>query len=251
MENFFTVKKILSFFIEPFGLILFLFALGLLHLYRNKFTKAKFYISFSFLLLFLFAYPPFSNFLVKGLEDVYPKFEPTDENISYIHVLGNGNNDDMTQPLSSIIGDTSLKRVIEGVELQKRFPNAKLIFSGYEGDTKLANGVVNSRMAQSLGVKESMIIVDSQARDTKDEVLFDKQGMGKKHFIVVTSAMHMLRAVKLFRDNGLDPIPAPTDFKRRNITTIWMKPDIQTLQNSQKAMHEYIGLLWAIFTKSS
>jgi uncharacterized SAM-binding protein YcdF (DUF218 family) len=62
---------------------------------------------------------------------------------------------------------------------------------------------------------------------------------------VVSSATHLLRAIKLFKDQGLDPIPAPTDYKKRNIKTYLIKPDIETFKNSQIAIHEYMGLLWA------
>ncbi len=246
MDTLFILKKTVSFFVEPFGFVLFLFLLGLYYLYRSRFTKAKIFLSFSFVLLFLFSYPPFSNLLVENLEEIYPKFDSTDTNISYIHVLGNGNNDDTTQPLSSMIGDTSLKRVVEGVLLQKNHPTAKLIFTGYKGDMTLANSDVNAKMALSLGVPTKDIIMNSKAQDTKEEALFAKSVVGKKPFILVTSATHMLRAVKLFRDNGLNPIPAPTDFKKQNIRSFWMKPDIKSFENSQVSMHEYIGLMWTI-----
>lgn len=246
MDTLFIVKKTLSFFIEPYGLILFFLLLGLLALFRRKLGKAKFFFSSAFVLLFFFAYPPFSNFLVKGLEDVYPKFEPANEKITYIHVLGSGNNDDTTQPLSSMIGDTSMKRVVEGVLLQKHYPGSKMIFTGYAGNTKLPNAIINSKIAQMLGVKEEDITTNSKAKDTKDEAVFAKRTAGEKPIIVVTSAMHMLRAVKLFRDQGLDPIPAPTDFKRQNITTYLMVPTVDSFKNSQMAMHEYIGMIWTI-----
>lgn len=246
MDTLFIVKKTLSFFIEPYGLILTFLLFGFFSLYGKKLGKAKFFILSAFVLLLLFAYPPFSNFLVKGLEDVYPKFEPENEKIAYIHVLGNGNNDDTTQPVSSMIGDVSMKRVVEGVLLQKHYENSKMIFTGYEGNTNLPNAMINARLAQMLGVKEEDITTNSKAKDTKDEAIFAKRTAGEKPIIVVTSAMHMLRAVKLFRDQGLDPIPAPTDFKRQNIKTYLMPPTVESLKNSQTAMHEYIGMIWTI-----
>lgn len=246
MDTLFILKKTVSFFVEPFGFVLFLFLLGLYYLYRSRFTKAKLFLSFSFVLLLLFSYPPFSNLLVENLEDVYGKFEPTDANISYIHVLGNANNDDTTQPLSSMIGNTSLKRVVEGVLLQKKYPNAKLILTGYSSDSNISCAEINSQMALVLGVPKSDIIINPNPKDTKEEALFTKSIVGDKPFILVTSATHMLRAVKLFRDKGLNPIPAPTDFKKQNIKSFWLKPDIESFENSQVAMHEYIGLMWTI-----
>ena len=249
MDSLFILKKILSFFVEPFGFVLLLFFIGLFALYRGRFTKAKLYLSFSFILLFLFAYPPFSNLLVDNLEKIYPKYDTTDANISFIHVLGSGNNDDAEQPLSSMLNEASIKRVVEGVLLQKEYPKAKLIFTGYEGDTSVSNAEVNSKMALALGISSENMIINPKPKNTKEEVDFDKRIVDDKPFIVVTSATHMLRAIKLFKDQGMNPIPAPTDFKKCNIKTFLMKPDIQTFSNSQTAVHEYIGFLWAILVR--
>jgi uncharacterized SAM-binding protein YcdF (DUF218 family) len=184
--------------------------------------------------------------LITNLEDVYPKFDVKDANISYIHVLGSGNNDDnVTQPVSSILNDASMKRVVEGVLIYKQCPKAKLIFTGYAGETTLANAQANAHMASLLGVDEKDMIINPVPKDTKEEVLFAKTIVGEKPFVVVSSATHLLRAIKLFKDQGLDPIPAPTDYKKRNIKTYLMKPDIETFRNSQIAIHEYVGLLWA------
>ncbi len=245
MEFLFFIKKFITFFVEPFGIVLFLFSLGLYFLYKSSYKKAKLFTSLSFLLLFLFAYPPFSNMLVTNLENRYPKFESTDLNVSYIHVLGNGNNDDYTQPLSSMVSAAGLKRVVEGVMIQKRYPGTKLIFTGYEGSTTLANAVVNSDIASALGVDKKMMIVNPKPHDTKEEALFTKSVVNDQPFILVTSATHMPRAMKLFKDLGMHPIPAPTDFAKQKIDSIFYKPNIEAFADSQRAIHEYIGILWA------
>ncbi len=245
MEFLFFIKKFITFFVEPFGIVLFLFSLGLYFLYKSSYKKAKLFTFLSFLLLFLFAYPPFSNMLVTNLENQYPKFESTDLNVSYIHVLGNGNNDDYTQPLSSMVSAAGLKRVVEGVMIQKRYPGTKLIFTGYEGSTTLANAVVNSDIASALGVDKKMMIVNPKPHDTKEEALFTKSVVNDQPFILVTSATHMPRAMKLFKDLGMHPIPAPTDFAKQKIDSIFYKPNIEAFADSQRAIHEYIGILWA------
>ncbi|WP_345993589.1 ElyC/SanA/YdcF family protein [Sulfurimonas sp. HSL-1716] len=187
--------------------------------------------------------------LVTNLENRYTKFESTDLDISYIHVLGNGNNDDYTQPLSSMLSAAGTKRVLEGVLIQKRYPNAKLIFTGYEGDTTLPNAIANADLAVALGVKKEMLIVNPLPHDTKEEALFTKTLVKDKPFILVTSAAHMPRAMKLFKDLGMKPIPAPTDYKKQKVRSLFCKPNIGSFENSQSAMHEYIGMLWATLVR--
>ncbi len=247
MDNLFILKKIVSFFVEPLGFTLLLLFMGIFALYRGRVSKAKLYLSFTILFILLFSYPPFSNILVNNLEYVYPKFDEKDANISYIHVLGNANNDDMTQPISSMLSEASMKRVVEGVLIHKKYPNTKLIFTGYAGETDLANAQANAALARALGVDEKDMIINPAPKDTKEEVLFAKSIVGEKPFVVVSSASHLLRAIKLYKDQGLDPFPAPTDYKKRNIESYLMKPDMESFKNSQVAIHEYIGLLWAAF----
>lgn len=244
----FYLKKFISFFVEPFGLTLLVFAIGLFFLYKEDYKKAKKFLAGAFTLLFLFSYPPFSNMLITHLENSYPKFTHINEEISYIHVLGSGNNDDYAQPLSSMLGDSSMKRVIEGVLIQKANPKAKLIFTGYEGSTTLANAVVNTRLAKALGVPTESIITNSQPKDTREEAEFTKTIVGDKSFVLVTSASHMLRAMKLFESLGMHPIAAPTDYCKFKNSSLFLAPNVGAFTTSQRAVHEYLGILWAKMT---
>ena len=237
------IKQFISFFIQPFGLVVSLFTLGLYCVYTNKERSAKFFLSMALFLLLLFSSAKFANFLVSGLEDRYHKYDYK-ERVAYIHVLGSGHNTDAGQPLSSHLGSASLKRVLEGVLIYKRTPHARLIFTGYEGDTDMSNASMNAKLALALGVKKEDIILGEEALDTKDEARFCKSVVGDKPFVLVTSATHMPRAMGLFHAEGLDPIAAPTDFLREEVGYL-KAPDVSAFVKSQRAMHEYIGILWS------
>ncbi|MCK4737516.1 MAG: hypothetical protein KAT10_03075, partial [Sulfurimonas sp.] len=85
MELGFILKKFITFFVEPLGIILALFVFGIYFLYRNKNSLAKLFLTLSLGFLLLFSYGPFSNFLVKNLENQYPKYDYK-QDIKYIHV---------------------------------------------------------------------------------------------------------------------------------------------------------------------
>jgi uncharacterized SAM-binding protein YcdF (DUF218 family) len=61
----------------------------------------------------------------------------------------------------------------------------------------------------------------------------------------VTSAGHMRRAIGVFRKNGMNPIPAPTDYQLPGNARYasWTTSPIH-LAASDLAVHEYIGLAW-------
>jgi len=244
MEVGFFLKKFITFFVEPLGMILLLFVLGLYYLFVNKNSLAKVFLSLSLGLLLLFSYEPFSNFLVKNLENQYTKYEYK-QDINYIHVLGNGHNTDSSQPLSSHLGSAGTKRVLEGVIIHFKTPDSKLIFTGYEGETDVATARMNADLAIALGVKEENIIINGNPKDTKEEAEFTKKFLGSEPFVLVTSATHMPRSMRLFKSLGLNPIPAPTDFHKKDFKGYLQAPEISSLENSRIAMHEYIGILWA------
>jgi hypothetical protein len=51
--------------------------------------------------------------------------------------------------------------------------------------------------------------------------------------------------MQLFISLGLNPLAAPTDFRKEQKSKFLNAPAVGNLDNSQRAMHEYIGILWS------
>ncbi|MDA3909647.1 MAG: YdcF family protein, partial [Sulfurimonas sp.] len=227
-----------------YGMIFSLFVLGLYTLFIKREQLAKLFLSLSFGLLFLFSYPPFANFLVQNLENKYQKYDYKSQ-VKYIHVLGSGHNTDPSQPLSSQIGSASVKRDLEGILIHKAIEGSKIIFTGYAGNTDTPTAIMNAKLAEALGVKLEDMLVNPKPKDTKEEAVFTKSIVGEEAFILVTSATHMPRAMRLFKSLGLNPIAAPTNFYKKGFSGFLKVPNIGSFQKSQIAMHEYWGILWS------
>lgn len=239
----FLAKKFITFFVEPFGLVVTLLTVGLLLLHVKRIRAAKIMLFLGLFLLLLFSYPPFTNFLVLNLENQYSKFDYK-QNVKYIHVLGNGHNTDQSQPISSQISDGGTKRVLEGVIIHKQMPKSKIIFTGYEGKTDTSNAVMNAKLANALGVKYDNMIINAEPTDTKEEALFTKTLVGNEPFILVTSATHMPRAMMIFTSLGMHPIPAPTNYYKSEFRGYLQVPKPVYFYISSIAIHEYLGILW-------
>jgi uncharacterized SAM-binding protein YcdF (DUF218 family) len=72
--------------------------------------------------------------------------------------------------------------------------------------------------------------------------------IGREKFFLVTSAAHMPRSMALFKKRGMQPIPAPADFRAPNTQSsglVRFFPGVWSLGQSQIALHEYLGLVWA------
>jgi uncharacterized SAM-binding protein YcdF (DUF218 family) len=97
-----------------------------------------------------------------------------------------------------------------------------------------------------MGVPASALLMERQSRDTHDNALYSAillKGKGIKRVLLVTSGFHMRRAVPLFERQGLEVIPAPTDFQRLvgEATLMRWLPSVNSLVRSTYAMREYVG----------
>jgi uncharacterized SAM-binding protein YcdF (DUF218 family) len=106
-----------------------------------------------------------------------------------------------------------------------------------------------SRLLQEWGVPAHAIILKPGSLNTyrnalSTKRLSDKRGL--KSILLVTSAMHMLRALATFRSAGINAIPSPTDngvVDREEFTVIDFLPDAGALANTTQAIKEHMGLV--------
>jgi uncharacterized SAM-binding protein YcdF (DUF218 family) len=103
---------------------------------------------------------------------------------------------------------------------------------------------MQKKMARSLGVDTDDIVMFETAKDTVEEAMMMKKIVGDKPFILVSSATHMPRAYKIFSSYGLNPIAAPTDYYAVGESEWVHMPNGNALEGSEKAFHEYYGLIW-------
>lgn len=244
----FVLKKFISFFIQPWGFIFSLGLIGWYFLLKNKLIRAKILLSMALCLLLILSYSPVSNTLISPLENQYPSFDATQyKKIMFVHVLGAGHNQDISQPISSRLQSGSIKRVVEGVLVYKQLnnTNAKLIFTGGKKvNFKISTAKMASNLAIKLGIDPNNIILSEQGKDTQDEVLFVRSIVGLQPVVAVSSASHLPRIMQLFNTFDVNAIPAPTHFYRDTSSGYFSIPSIHALYISHIAIHEYLGILW-------
>ncbi|WP_417328625.1 ElyC/SanA/YdcF family protein [Halarcobacter sp.] len=247
----FTLKKLISAFLMPLSIGLTLFIIGLFYLLIQKQNRANFFIIIAFLWTALIAYSPFSNAMIQPLENKYPSYLKVDKSINYVLVLGSGhiNNENLSDV--SQLSKTALMRLSEGIRIYKELDDAKLILSGYKDDQKLSNAQMMKNVALKFGVNEENIILHEKAKDTKEESSYTKETLEKEPFILVTSAAHMPRAMKIFEANWLNPIAAPTDYLSKNEGSYLSVPKASNLKKTESAMHEYLGIIWHTITEKT
>jgi len=213
--------------IMPFSIGVIIAIVALLFLYFDKVKQAKRYLTLSIVWMLLMSWAPLSNLFLKPLESVYPKLETIPKNIKYILLLG---------------GDKE-KRAWEALRLYNKIPNVKIITSGYSLHDNLTEANKTAQLLIDSGIPSNKILMQKKAKTTFEEALWMKKCVGKKPFILVTSAYHMPRAYAIFKKAGLNPTPAPTDFNHPNEYGLFSILQSVHLQNTEHAWHEYLGLL--------
>ena len=240
------LKEFLSAGTQILPLSLLVICAGVYFFFRKKNGKGITLILIGVLSLYCFSLFPVAGFLLKPLQVHYTRYIPRADQPNYIVVLGGWHKTNKQIPLSSQLGDDSLKRIVEAVILYYQNPESKLILSGGppEGES-VSNAEMMARFAEALNVRPGNIVVMPKPTNTMEEARMLKPLLEGKRFVLVTSAFHMNRALKLFTSQGLNPIPAPVDFKILSQVPFSLKPSAKALQTSQTALHEYLGLLWA------
>ena len=208
-------------------------------------------LSLGLLLLGLMSYDFFPDRLLLPLEGRYPPLTDTRAlaGIKWIVVFGGGVTDDLRLPASEKLSSHSLARLIEGIRLHRELPQTKLLLSGGAVFGSRSSAEVMARVAIEMGVNPKALALETESRDTGEEAALI-QGMVKNNpFILVTSAAHMPRSLVLCRRQGLQPVPAPSDFQVKR-DKAWSPgkffPSGQAISKAQIAVHEYLGLAWDV-----
>ncbi len=228
--------------------LIFLFALiGFFSLFTKRYKLAKLSFGGAFILLLLFSSDPFAHYFAIPLEQRYTKIEdPQSYGIDHILVLGAGHDESAFRPLSSMPSDSAMKRLAEGILLHKQLPESQLILSGYQGRQKHSHATIQAKVARAFGVAKGSIMLQTKPRDTMEEALQYKKRFGDTPLFLVTSAVHMPRAMAIFEKAGLHPVAAPTDFLTTN-SVRWYGFGGGNIQVVQQVWHEYLGLVWYKF----
>lgn len=255
------LKNIIDFLIHPMNV--FWSGIGLYFLLNfRKSKKAKFILYASLFWLFITGTGWLPDLMVYGLEKQYHTLIPESrlKNLPIL-VLGGGSVYDPSVAPQERLLSASRSRFLEGVRLYYLLNEPLFICSGYSARQSVTQAAITKEAAEELGIPAEKIRILEEPATTQEEANYYKRYFGEEYpeLILVTSDIHMPRAVKLFRKAGLRPLPAPadhillnpehnaskTDFKNKFPGNSWWISDRSNFQKFYAAMHEYLGLIWS------
>jgi uncharacterized SAM-binding protein YcdF (DUF218 family) len=126
--------------------------------------------------------------------------------------------------------------------LSQRFPKARLIFSGFKLTATDAKKILGR-----LGVDPERVYMENRPRTTSEDAFYCATLLKPKpseRWLLVTSAVHMPRAVGCFRAAGFQVEPYPVDFRTaRTHPFTTFGPGSAALIQFDTGAKEWIGLL--------
>ncbi len=246
------------------AVIFVLLALMLLMLHQFRPTAARGGCLLLLLLLWGAGTKPLIDQLAAPLELQYPPFEVSAADIkpAHIWVLGCSHQDSDFLPLTSQLEPCSLARVSEGIRLWHLQPSALLHFSGHIQGKTTEHTEVARRYAVAMGVTPSQIRLHARPFNTRQEIQTLVTVVKDEPTALVTSAMHMPRAMRwvqfyqqqpdeLQRENPQQKkrqiMAAPTDFTiRRAADQLEFRhfiPSVTAISALGYVHYEYLGLV--------
>jgi uncharacterized SAM-binding protein YcdF (DUF218 family) len=194
---------------------------------------------------------PFGTALLRPLEDRFPVPPATTPAPTGIIVLGGSTDQDIAAARGRVTIANAGDRMTEAVVLARRYPEARLVFTG--GSSALTGATLTEaadarKLWTQLGVPTERITTEDRSRNTDENVRFSRALVDPKPgetWMLVTSAYHMPRAVALFRANGWPVIPDPVDYRTLG-TAADFRPTADLsdgLARLDMAVHEWIGLI--------
>lgn len=219
---FFIASKLVGALLRPDTWIIFAMAVVVLALLLNRRRLGLYVGSITLNLLVALAILPIGDMLLQPIERTYP-LEPELEQVFGIIVLGGG--DDASA--SAFWGQMQLneggERYTAALELAKRFPEARLLFTGGSGALRDLAGAETSeadragQFFRDQGVTPERLLLEGQSRNTAENARLSLALAAPKPgetWLLVTSAFHMPRAMRSFETAGWTGlVPWPVDYR--------------------------------------
>ncbi len=242
------LTKLLSLFIHPLSLgLLLLLGGGVAAWWWRHLGLAV--VGAGLMVVWVPSTPVFSDWLQETLESRFPpasvEAAPTADAIV---VLGGAVSAPRPPRVYPDLNDSS-DRVWHAARLYRADKAPLVIASGGTvpwKDQRFREAPVMQRLLESWGVPPDSVLLESSSANTHGNAQFTARLASDRDIdrvLLVTSALHMRRALATFRSAGVNAIPAATDYRvvEGTKTLLDLLPNAAALAGSTGAIREYVG----------
>jgi uncharacterized SAM-binding protein YcdF (DUF218 family) len=248
---FFVLSKVFGFFAIPSNFVISIGILGLL-LWPTRFARAgRRLAAASLVILAILGLSPIGNALMIPLEQRFPPWNAAGGPPAGIVVLGGALSPHVSAGRNVVALNEAAERLTVAAELARRYPDARVLFSGGSGALIFGEGPEAEfaiRELESLGVARGRVLLEDRSRNTVENAVLSKELAQPKpgeRWLLVTSAYHLPRAIGIFRQAGFAVEPYPVDWRTSGVEDALRPfPTVgDGLRRTDTAVREWIGLL--------
>lgn len=191
---------------------------------------------------------PLTSWLGSELESRVPFPEELPARVDGIVVLGGAVEWRVSAARGQLSLDASAERVMAAKALKQRYPDARLVLTGLFAETA-ASEFRREPRPQSLvfGPEMRDVLFLGAARSTYEDALLALESVAPQPdetWLLVTSALHMPRALGTFRQLGWTVTPYPVDYRTTGTAELRWRPELgETLAELDRVVRER-GALW-------
>jgi uncharacterized SAM-binding protein YcdF (DUF218 family) len=247
---FFTLSKIAGFFAVPSNLIAIVGLAGLCLLLSRRRRGGLALLITSTVMLAIVGLSPLGNILLLALSERFPPWQPTGVPDGII-VLGGAIDSEVSAARNTIELDASAERVLTMLQLARRFPLARIAFSGGSGNlflNSVSEAPIAARLLDEFGVSRDRVLLEDTSRTTAENASMLREKLAPKpgeRWLLITSAFHMPRSIGVFRKAGFEVEAYPVDWRTRGWADATVPFDRLSsgLARTDVALHEWGGLV--------
>lgn len=246
----FLVGKLVMLVLRPSNLLVLLGAAGLLGSWRRPRPWARGALALSIGCMTAAFLLPIGDWILAPLENRFPKPPAYPERIDGAVVLGGGVLSEITAARGEPAFYDAAERYLALLELARRYPDARLLFTGGVG--RIEGGVPPETETVALLLERhglaGRVMLEDRARSTWENAVEAKAMAGPRPgetWLLVTSAGHMPRSMGVFRRAGWEPTAWPVDYRTTGRFDLsWKGKAAERLQELDEGIYEWLGLAY-------
>jgi uncharacterized SAM-binding protein YcdF (DUF218 family) len=233
---FFLVSKTIGALLTPSNFLITIGIVGLILTHRRNRALGQKFLVACVAGFAICGFLPLGNLLLLAAETRFPAWNP-----------------DRGAPDGIVILGGDVDRILAGIKLARKYPKARIVFSGGNGNLIRTDDSTEAGYAEELlaglGLERERLLFDKEARNTEENAEFSKalaQPKTGEKWLLITSAFHMPRAIGMFRKAGFAVEPYPFDnLKKREWSQILTLNStfLARVNQADSAFHEWAGLI--------
>ena len=214
---FFIVSKIFWMLVAPSHWLGLVVLAGALCLFLGRLRAARILAVAAVALLVVAGMLPLSGYLIRAIENEYPR-TAWPAHVDGILILGGGYNTWVLRTRHAPATNGTAYRLTEAYAAARHYPQARVVFSGGSGilgGADWSEAESARYVLTGMGLEPSRLVLEPHSRNTDENIRFSKELVKPKPgetWLLVTSAVHMPRAMAIARRNGWPMLAWPSDY---------------------------------------